>query len=94
LAGYLSTTSGNTEGITILVRSEGKSRETYTYGGDRVNSDPSWGENFTYGDLPEGEYEIVVSDKNGRVYFRDTVTIVANQTTFVEILDLPINPAD
>ncbi len=85
LVGHLSTTNSDESGITILVRSEGTNRETYTYGGDRVNSDPSWGENFTYGDLPEGDYEIVVSNKSGRVFFRERVAIEAGKTTFIEI---------
>ena len=44
----------------LAVRSEDVNREVYTYGSERVNRDPVWGENFTAGDLPAGEYEIVV----------------------------------
>jgi murein DD-endopeptidase MepM/ murein hydrolase activator NlpD len=75
----------NPYGITVLVRSTERQLETYTYGGDEVNSDPSWGENFTLGDLPEGSYEILISDRNGRNYFRQSVSIVARVTSWVEI---------
>lgn len=87
LAGRLETTQSDWRGLTVLVRSiEGRNRETYTYGGDRVNSDPSWLENFTLGDLPEGDYEVIVSDRSGRIYFRQPVTIQASATTFVEVM--------
>jgi hypothetical protein len=75
----------NPDGIVIFVRSENSSLETYTYGGDEVNSDPSWGENFTLGDLPEGHYEVLISDSNGRNYFRNTVSIVPRVTSWIEI---------
>jgi murein DD-endopeptidase MepM/ murein hydrolase activator NlpD len=75
----------NLYGITVLVRSEGRQLETYTYGGNEVNSDPSWGENFTLGDLPEGSYEVLVTDSNGRNYFRQSVSIVARVTSWIEI---------
>lgn len=76
----------NLAGIVILIRAEGApSRETYTYGGDVVNSDPSWGENFTHGDLPAGSYEILISDSNGRNYFRQSITIAPRTTTWLEI---------
>jgi murein DD-endopeptidase MepM/ murein hydrolase activator NlpD len=75
----------NSYGITVLVRSGERQLETYTYGGDEVNSDPSWGENFTLGDLPEGSYEILVNDRNGRNYFRQSVSIVARVTSWIEI---------
>lgn len=76
----------NPYGIVILVRAENTiPRETYTYGGDEVNSDPSWGENFTLGDLPAGTYEVLVSDSNGRNYFRQSISIVGRVTTWLEI---------
>jgi murein DD-endopeptidase MepM/ murein hydrolase activator NlpD len=78
-------TLGTTQGVTILLRNSSFSRETYTYGGDRVNSSPIWGENFTLGDIPEGTYDVIVSDRNGRVYDREEVTITAGQSTWVEL---------
>lgn len=85
LVGRLTTTESAPYGITVFVRSETNNRETYTYGSDEVNPDPAWGENFTLGDLPKGEYEVVVSDKYGKVYFRDNITIEARQVTWLEI---------
>jgi murein DD-endopeptidase MepM/ murein hydrolase activator NlpD len=85
LVGRLTTTESEPYGITVFVRSATSNRETYTYGSDEVNSDPAWDENFTLGDLPKGEYEVVVSDKYGKVYFRDTITIEARKVTWLEI---------
>lgn len=85
LAGKLTTTTTDEMGITILVRSATSNRETYTYGGDRVNSDAAWGENFTLGDLPEGDWEVVVSSKSGKVYFRQPVRIMAGKTTWIDV---------
>jgi hypothetical protein len=86
LAGRLvNTRDPEAYGTVITVRSATSRRETYTYGGDRVNSDPGWGENFTLGDLPEGVYEVIVSDRNGRVYFRQEVTIERGRTTWLDI---------
>lgn len=76
----------NPAGIVIFVRAEGAPpRETYTYGGNEVNPDPSWGENFTHGDLPSGTYEILISDRNGRNYFRQSITIAPRTTSWLEI---------
>lgn len=72
-------------GIVVYVRSTTLSRETYVYGGDRVNSDPVWNENFTLGDLPEGAYEVVIANRSGRVYFRQAITIEAGRSTWIEI---------
>jgi murein DD-endopeptidase MepM/ murein hydrolase activator NlpD len=86
LAGRLvNTRDPQAYGTVIYVRSNTSRRETYTYGGDRVNSDPGWGENFTLGDLPEGTYEVIVSDRNGRVYFRQEVVIQQERTTWLDI---------
>lgn len=85
LAGTLTQTTSDWRGVTIFVRSQTLSRETYTYGGERVNSDGGWGENFTLGDLPEGSYEVIISDRNGRIYFRQSITIEDSKTTWLEI---------
>ena len=70
----------------LAIRSEDVNREIYTYGSERVNRDPVWGENFTVGDLPAGEYEIVVLKESGSIGYRGTVTVSAYQTSFVDIL--------
>lgn len=70
-------------GQLVLIRSSTRTRETYTYG-ERVNADAVWQENFALGDLPNGSYEVIVSD-NGNVRFRETVEVSGGRTTFVEI---------
>lgn len=85
LVGRLTATNMESQGVVIFVRTPTNNRETYTYGGDEVNSDPSWNENFSLGDLPEGDYEVIVSDRNGRVYFRQTVTIEPRKITWLDI---------
>lgn len=74
----------NTFGIVLQVRSDTFQRETYTYGSDRVNSDPSWRENFTLRDIPAGTYEVFISN-NGRVVARADVSITAGATTWIEL---------
>jgi hypothetical protein len=87
LAGFVHTPDGEpVMGHRLVVRSEALTREVFTYGSDRVNIDPIWQENFTVGDLPVGEYEIVMLDSGGRVVYRETITIEAYKTTFVDIL--------
>ncbi|MBC8100316.1 MAG: peptidoglycan DD-metalloendopeptidase family protein, partial [Armatimonadetes bacterium] len=60
-------------------------RYAYSYESDSVNSDAAWGETFTLGDLPEGDYEVVVSTNNGRVRFRQTVTVTSGRIAWIEI---------
>jgi murein DD-endopeptidase MepM/ murein hydrolase activator NlpD len=86
LAGVV-TGIANPAGVVLQVRSDSIQRETYTYGSNRVNPDPAWHENFTLGDLPAGQYEVLVNSGTGRSLFRATVTIHAAQTTFI-IVDL------
>lgn len=75
----------NPYGMVLQVRSDSVQREVYTYGSDRVNSDPAWNENFTLGDLPAGVYEVYVSDSNGRVQFRQNVNIEAGTTNWLNV---------
>lgn len=84
LAGRV-TAPEDVRGMVVLIRSNGRTREAYVYSGDRVNSDPAWNENFTYGDLPVGMYEVIISERSGRVRFRREVTIEDGRTTFIEI---------
>lgn len=69
----------------ILVRSQRLNWEAYVYGGNRVNSDPVWGENFVLPDLPADRYEIIVSDERGRRLFSQQVDVESGQTAWVEI---------
>lgn len=48
-----------------------------------VVPDESWKENFVFGDIPAGEYEVVILIGNDRI-FQD-VTVIAGTTTFVEV---------
>jgi len=73
------------QGATILVSNDRLRRETYTYGGDRVNSDIVWGENFVLGDLPQGDYDVVVPGFSGQVRYRGSMTIQAGRTTWMDI---------
>ncbi len=71
--------------VAITLQSEtGPSRMTYSYADDTVNSDPYYGEHFAHGDLPEGEYTVLVR-KQGVLRFKGTVTIVAGQTSWIDI---------
>ena len=73
-------------GSRVTVRSEVVSREVYSYEGDVVNPDPVWDEDFTIGDLPADDYEVVVLNKLGEVAFAETVAVEAYRTTFVDIV--------
>jgi len=87
IAGFVHDAEGNPiDGKRIVVRSDTVQREVYSYGGDRVNRDPVWGENFTVSDLPPGSYEMVILDEVGRLAYRDSVMVEAYQTAFVDVL--------
>jgi|GEM_PF-987625 len=87
IAGLVHDADGNpVMGHRLVIRSETVNREVFTYGSERVNIDPVWQENFTVGDLPADDYEIVMLDSSGVVAFRDTVTVEPYQTTYVDIL--------
>jgi murein DD-endopeptidase MepM/ murein hydrolase activator NlpD len=51
--------------------------------GSRVNSDPNWNENFVFGDIPVGTYEVAAMINGRRV--SQIVTVVEGITTFVEL---------
>lgn len=76
--------------LTVSVRraglTGGLARYTFTYADDPgINSDPVWDENFVLGDLAVDEYEVFVSERSGRVRFRQTVTVENGKTTWVDI---------
>ncbi len=78
------------ESQVLLLRSSSNSRDVLTYGGDEVNSDPVWRENFTAGDLLEGSYDIFVLDEHNAPLHRESVQVEAYRTTVVDI----VLPAD
>jgi murein DD-endopeptidase MepM/ murein hydrolase activator NlpD len=76
---------GSDEAIVLRVRNSERDRETYTYGGDRVNASVAFGENFTVPDLPAGQYDVLISSAFGRILHRESVSIEPESTTWVEI---------
>ncbi len=89
LAGRVVNSEGELEygiGIEIKALNEaGTVRYAFTYADDSVNPSASWNENFTMGDLPEGEYEILIGER-GRVRYRGQITIEPDVTTWVDIV--------
>lgn len=87
LIGRVTDSSGNkVYSITISIEPEsGPNRTTYSYADDYVNSDPYYGENFSYGDLPAGEYQVTVR-KRGVLRYKGMVTVEAGQTNWLEIV--------
>lgn len=75
----------NTYGIVLELRSDTIQRETYTYGGERVNSDAAWKENFTLSDLPADTYQVTISNNDGRIFFREEIAITAGKTAWLSI---------
>lgn len=87
LAGIVRDGAGNPlYGKRVVVRSEVLNRDVFSYGSDAVDSDPVWGENFTIGDLPAGEYEVIVLNESGAIAFREEIELDAYRTTFLDIL--------
>ena len=87
IAGFVHDASGAAiMGKRVVIRSEATRREVHSYGGDEVNGDPVWGENFSAGDLRAGDYEIVVLKENGAIGYRETVELRPDAVTFVDIL--------
>lgn len=88
LAGRVTDLDGDLlEGIAIEFNALDSERIRYafTYADDTVNSSIAWGENFTYGDLIEGEYEVRITTRNGTILYKDTFVIETNRTTFLDI---------
>lgn len=84
LAGRIFDREGNRlydAAITVQVEG-GLGRTAYSYADEGVNSDPYYAEHFTYADLPEGEYQVLVRVR-GVLRFKDTVTITGGQTSWI-----------
>ena len=85
LAGRVTDASGaELYDATLQVRSTDIQRYAFTYADGSVNGDPTFGENFTLGDLPANYYEVSVSD-NGRIRFRETIYVYPNRTTWIDV---------
>ncbi|MBN2302916.1 MAG: peptidoglycan DD-metalloendopeptidase family protein [Anaerolineae bacterium] len=71
--------------VTIQPLGEGPDRYTFTYANDsEINSDPYYGEHFSYADLPAGDYQVIVRMRNV-LKFKGQVTVVARQTSWLDI---------
>ena len=97
IAGRLETERGNLiDDHTITLRSlatasiEGITT-TYVFMGNvnDVNSDPNWNENFVFGDVPVGRYEVIATYNDRRI--SKIVEVREGMTTFVELK--PVQPA-
>lgn len=85
MAGRIVDAGGNfMRDVSITIRSEKSVRYTWTYAGDENNPSESWNENFTYGDLPEGWYE--VSFGAGGDIYRQQVYIRSGRTSLIEFV--------
>ena len=73
-------------GQRISIRSDKVSRDVYSYESSVVNPDPVWDEDFTVGDLPAGNYEVVVLNGAGKVAFIAEAAVEVYRTTFVDIV--------
>lgn len=85
VAGRVTDAAGNVlYSAPIQIRSATTTRYTYTYADTSVHGDSTFNENFTYGDLPEGYYEISVNDGQ-RTRFRQMIYVYPNRTTWVDV---------
>ncbi len=73
-------------GKRVSVRSDTINRDVYSYEGEVVNPDPLWDEDFTVGDLPADDYQVIVLSDEGEIAFVDVVAVQAYRTTFVDIV--------
>jgi hypothetical protein len=70
LAGRVTDASGGVaEGVTMTIRSTATTRYAYAYFDFSVNSDPMFGENFTFGSLPADYYTVSVDTRYSRTVY-------------------------
>jgi len=62
----------------------GPDRYAFSYADDSVNPDPYYGEHYTRGDLPAGEYTVFVRVRGVRRFERE-VTVESGQTNWLDI---------
>ena len=70
--------------VTLRVESSDISRYAFSYADTSLNPDPTFGEDFTLGDLPANYYTVTVSD-GSRVRFQQIVYVYPNRTTWLEV---------
>jgi len=98
IAGLLTGVSGDLlqdETVTVRNYRTGlviQSATTYVLldNGSDVNSDPEWQENFVFGDIPVGRYEVIVNIDGLRV--SKIVDVLEGMTNFVELSPQPADP--
>ena len=73
-------------GTRVSVRSDTVNRDVYSYEGAVVNPDPVWDEDFTVGDLPADDYQVIVLSDAGEIAFVGVVAVEAYRATFVDIV--------
>lgn len=71
--------------LPLLDDEQVREQRTYYYSG--VASDPVWQENFVFGDVPAGQYELLIDLNDGIHRYRRMVTVYPGQTSFVLISD-------
>ena len=65
----------------IAVETETNVRIQQTYAAN-IRSDPVWRENFVFGDVPAGTYELLIDMNDGVHIYRREVTVNPGQTSF------------
>lgn len=71
----------------LPLRDDEQIREQRTYYYSGVASDLVWQENFVFGDVPAGDYELIIDLYDGIHRYRREVTVYPGQTSFVLISD-------
>jgi murein DD-endopeptidase MepM/ murein hydrolase activator NlpD len=94
IAGRVTDTDGALlQGVIVTLKSISNPSATLRYAtsyeSDVVNGDAAWGENFVFGDAPQGEYEIYVSNRSGTVLFRQSITVTSGDLTWVDVVITP-----
>jgi murein DD-endopeptidase MepM/ murein hydrolase activator NlpD len=87
LAGRITDSSGHRMyNVPITIQRSGNpDRQTYSYADDTVNPDLYYGEYFTYGDLPAGDYQVIVRI-HGVLRYKGNVTIEDGKTSWLDIV--------
>jgi murein DD-endopeptidase MepM/ murein hydrolase activator NlpD len=60
-------------------------RQTYSYADDTVNPDPYYGEYYAYGDIPAGDYQVIVRI-HGVLRYKGNVTIEDGKTSWLDVV--------
>ncbi len=70
--------------VALTIKGDDATRYAWTYAGDENISDDAWGENFTYGDLPEGWY--TVTTRSSKRTHSEEVYVRAGRTSWLEFI--------